>query len=1290
MRIATKLGISATIAAVVAGALQFGLVYREVLDLQQERAIASQFVIAERLMHDIDHTMQLAGRDLRMIVEDEFLQDFMTLPETDRGDRYPLLKEELQERMELTGPWDSLMVLDRNGQHLISPGSRGGHGNIHDYPASREAFLQALQGRFYVSDLVHSDHLGEDSVIFAAPIHRVVERYPQEAGDEGGADEREKEGMVSGVVLAQFRWSVIKRIIGQLGTPTDVHLFNRYGRVIASSDAEGPGEDDKVRLPSTIQQNIAKSPNGYAVASSSHGRQDMFMVYVSEKRIGDYAGHGWGLLLEQPATLVFNPVQQVAERTAVLITIILLGLATVLVLLAHGWLRPLAALNRVADRVGQGMFDHKLPASRSDEVGELASTFNRMIDQLRDHTQALTTSKAEFQRLVDLVPDAVYTASAADFHTSYISPSVETMLGFPVDEWLGQPGFWVRTIHPEDRQGTLSQMAEALRKGQSYNVEYRMLHRDGETMRWFQDRGTWVRDGEGRIVTVQGLLTDITERRHALDALRDSERKFHTISNAAQDAIILTDEDNRVVYWNPAAERILGYGESEIIGHRLYDLLVPVEQIDHVRAGFQRFAASGEGPMVGKTLELEALHKHGYLLPVELSVSALRMDGRWHAVGILRDISARKREETRLERTTRALGALHASDRLLTRATNERQLLNGVCRSLVRQAGHDFVWLGLFDPKQPGTLQLAAMAVSRDAAAVPHSPPTACLHDAAEQACPAWRALHGRRAEIVTDIQAFTAAPQWRDAALADGWQSAMSLPLLDGDQALGVISIYGRQAGLFDEEEADLLHELADNLVYGMRALRTRDQHLQAQDRLVHQAFHDSLTGLPNRAMLLQALEEVIGRLTRVPGAAGILFIDLDDFKLVNDTLGHDAGDEVLRQVGGRLQGVLRGSDMVARQGGDEFIILMSWLCDGRDGMVTEERPSDCSQEAAVVAERVVDALKQPFLIQGQDTYLGASIGIALCPYDASDSQTLLRFADSAMYRAKEVGKGYYAFYSRELSERQHHRMSLANQLHKAIEQQEFVLHYQPIIDLQTGRLVGTEALIRWQHPDGRLVAPAEFLPVAEDMSLIIPIGEWVMGEACRQVRCWCDAGTPLYVAVNLSVRQLWHSDVVSMVMDNVSRNGIDRSLLELEVTESAMTVDPARMEDFLTQFDQHGIRISLDDFGTGYSSLNRLKHLPIHTLKIDQSFVDGVPGDADDVAIVSATILLARSLSLCSLAEGIETADQWQWLRAAGCGLGQGYYFSRPVPPDEIAALLAKGGQWPLSALPAEADES
>lgn len=805
-----------------------------------------------------------------------------------------------------------------------------------------------------------------------------------------------------------------------------------------------------------------------------------------------------------------------------------------------------------------------------------------------------------------------------------------------------------------------------------------MSHSDGGQVRWLQDRGTWVRDEHGNIVTLQGVFTDITEQRQALDALRDSERKFHTISSAAQDAILLADEAGVVVYWNPAAERILGYGEAEVVGQDMHDLLVPPELRQHAHAGYRRFATSGAGEVVGKTMEQEALHKDGRRLQVELSVSALLLDGRWHAVGILRDISQRKREEARLHRTTRALGALHANDRLLTRTTQESHLLRGVCNNLVRQTGHSFVWLGLLDPQHPDRLQLAATAASQDVATDARSSPALCLHDEFDKDCPAWRAMQSQRPEVVTDIRDFSGAIKWRDEVLARGWNSAIALPLLDGDQGLGVLNIYGRETGLFDKEEIALLVELADNLAYGMRALRTREQHRQAQESLVHQAFHDSLTGLPNRAMLLQSLEEVIGRLDRLPGASGILFVDLDDFKLVNDTLGHDVGDQVLHQVGDRLQGVLRGSDMVARQGGDEFIILMSWLCSVGDKPLGRETAEDCSREAALVAERIIEVIKQPFHVQGQDVYLGASIGIALCPHDASDPQLLLRFADSAMYRAKETGKDGYAFYSQELSQRQHQRMALATQLHKAIEQREFVLYYQPVVELRSGNMVGVEALIRWRRGDGQLVPPDDFLPVAEDMGLIIPIGEWVMDEACRQLRRWSDAGYGLYVAVNLSVRQLWHSDVVAMIMHTIERTGIDRDRLELEVTESAMTVDPARMEGFLRHFDQHGIRISLDDFGTGYSSLDRLKHLPIHTLKVDRSFVDGVPGDEDDVAIVTATIQLARSLGLRSLAEGIEQAAQWHWLREAGCELGQGYLFSPPVPAEQLEHMLKEGPPW------------
>jgi len=472
----------------------------------------------------------------------------------------------------------------------------------------------------------------------------------------------------------------------------------------------------------------------------------------------------------------------------------------------------------------------------------------------------------------------------------------------------------------------------------------------------------------------------------------------------------------------------------------------------------------------------------------------------------------------------------------------------------------------------------------------------------------------------------------------------------------------------------------LATQLLEANQALENEVGERKAiEARVMHQATHDSLTGLPNRAMLLETLQIALAQARRDDGEVAILFIDLDDFKLVNDTLGHQAGDELLSRVAERLQAVTRETDLLVRQGGDEFIVLMS--------SHRHRQPAGSGEHALYltasdVADRIIHALQEPLEIAGQPGYVSASIGISLFPMDADDESMLLQHADSAMYLAKDMGRGNFQFYSQDLYDTQQKRHDLVNLLHAAIEQQAFSLEYQPLIDLATGEMVAVEALIRLRDDSGRPISPADFIPVAEDTSLILPIGEWVIREACRQQRRWQDQGIALVVAVNLSARQLWLEDLPEMIVALIDDAGVSHDAVELEVTETALMQDPVRMEASLRRFAAAGLGIALDDFGTGYSSLNRLKKLPIGKLKIDQSFVAGIPGDQDDVSIVTAIIQLSEGLGIPALAEGIETAEQYRFLKDSGCRFGQGYFFSPAVQAVEIEAMCRSREVWRLPA--------
>ncbi len=430
-------------------------------------------------------------------------------------------------------------------------------------------------------------------------------------------------------------------------------------------------------------------------------------------------------------------------------------------------------------------------------------------------------------------------------------------------------------------------------------------------------------------------------------------------------------------------------------------------------------------------------------------------------------------------------------------------------------------------------------------------------------------------------------------------------------------------------------------------------------EERIRHMAHHDALTQLPNRVLLYDRIGQAVVQAQRNRESLALLFIDLDRFKTVNDSLGHPVGDRLLQVVAGRLAACTRGSDTIARIGGDEFVVLLGDL--GEPG------------DARHVAQKVLDALSDPVMVDAHELKVTPSIGICVYPHDGRDVETLMRNADIAMYHAKQMGRNNYQFFTQAMNDAAQERLLLESDLRHAVERGEFVLHYQPQLHLSSGEITGFEALVRWQHPRRGLVAPTQFIAAAEEIGLIGPIGEWVMREACSRARAWEGAGRPqLRVAVNCSAQQFQREGFVNAVHGILLESGLPAEYLELEITESIII---QRSEEVIARFqalDDMGVRISIDDFGTGYSSLSYLKRLSIHQLKIDQSFVRDISSDPDDAAIVSAIIAIAHSLGLEVVAEGVETAEQLIFLKSLGCDIAQGYYFSKPLPADEFARLL------------------
>jgi len=433
--------------------------------------------------------------------------------------------------------------------------------------------------------------------------------------------------------------------------------------------------------------------------------------------------------------------------------------------------------------------------------------------------------------------------------------------------------------------------------------------------------------------------------------------------------------------------------------------------------------------------------------------------------------------------------------------------------------------------------------------------------------------------------------------------------------------------------------------------------QNKRAEHQLKYQATHDALTRIPNRAYLDSALGRAMQVADRARKEVAVLFLDLDRFKVINDSLGHSSGDELLRQVAKRLQSCLREQDLVSRLGGDEFVILATQL------------EANTGQH---IAEKILATLEPPFDVFGQTLYISSSIGISLYPNDGADQDELLAFADAAMYSAKTAGRNTYRFYTSGMNAAVREELELENDLREAVESQAFELHYQPKLDTDSGRMVGMEALIRWHHPKRGWVSPAEFIPLAESTGLIVRIDTWVLEEAIRQLSAWKQQGQTLVpIAVNVSAREFVSGNVLGRIEQLIAWSGLPANLLELEITETTLMQDVDGTAPILAALKKLGVGLAVDDFGTGYSSLNYLKRLPIDVLKIDQSFVSDIGTDEDDTTIVSAVITLAHSLRMKVVAEGVETEAQAAFLKDRGCDMSQGYWHSRPLPADDLLAF-------------------
>ncbi|WP_136419292.1 EAL domain-containing protein [Herbaspirillum sp. ST 5-3] len=694
------------------------------------------------------------------------------------------------------------------------------------------------------------------------------------------------------------------------------------------------------------------------------------------------------------------------------------------------------------------------------------------------------------------------------------------------------------------------------------------------------------------------MAQDITDRVRSQEELR----RFRMALDSSIDAVYLIDRERmRFIDANETALSTLGYTHQELLHLGPQDLKPDDGELERINHRFDEVIGSDS-----KTGILHTVHqrKDGKRFPVEVYLRAVQSEGRQLLVAVVRDITARLQAEAVLRESEERFRVAfnQAAVGLAHVAPDGRWLMvNKKLCEIVGYSRKELLEMRFQDITHPEDL-IADWSVAR-------------------------RMIAG-------EVDEKTWEKRYRHKNGYYIWVNLTSSTVRD------------------EEGKPKYFSTVVEDI----------SRRKQIEEELLHLANYDALTSLPNRSLLLDRLTQALAFANRSGGQVAVMMIDLDRFKNINDSLGHDVGDKIIIEIARRLSFTVRAGDTIARLGGDEFVVI---------------RPDIAHENAAaIMAQQILEAMSRPMAMQDHEFYPTGSIGVSVFPRDGHDAQTLLKNADTAMYRAKDAGRNNFQFYAHEMNSRALDRLKLESGLRRALERDEFVLHYQPQMDLSSGRIIGVEALLRWEPPGQPMVFPGDFIPVAEDTGLIVPMGEWVLRTACAQGRAWREnsALAHVKVAVNLSARQFKQQDIVKTVSRVLEETGCSPEWLELEITESVIMENPEAAADVLLKLSKMGVHLSIDDFGTGYSSLSYLKRFPIDSLKIDKSFVRDITTDSDDAAIAKAVIALAHSLKMKVIAEGVETLEQLDFLRKQRCDQMQGYYLSRPVAVSHLEKLMAE----------------
>jgi diguanylate cyclase (GGDEF)-like protein/PAS domain S-box-containing protein len=729
---------------------------------------------------------------------------------------------------------------------------------------------------------------------------------------------------------------------------------------------------------------------------------------------------------------------------------------------------------------------------------------------------------------------------------------------------------------------------------------------------------------------------------YALLYAADDGKWLRILLDSAPVAVVVEDQHGRIRVWNPEAERLFGWCAAEVVGHAL--AFGP--DADRIKSE-RRLQRALDGERIQEA-DLECMRHDASRFSADVRVIPLTdRDGRVFAVlSIYTDSSERKRAERHMILqgvVTRSLSeADNASDAVVRVIQSFCGLSDWICGvHWVVEPGDGVLrcqdsWHAPGDPALERFV--GVLAAARIGAQDGHM----LARRAFAKSMPVWAGDLG----LETSVTAVAA----RDAGL----RSAFAFPVCVDGETLGAIELYSRVQQQQDRDLLRIAGQLGGQI----------GQHISRREterRLQFVVSHDPLTGLPNRTIFSQRLSQALAQAARYDHKVALLFIDLDRFKIVNDTMGHEAGDRLLREVAERLRDSLREGDTVGRHGGDEFVVLIEQY--------------ESAMQVAGVAQKIIDQAGMPYVFDGHEFHVSASIGIATYPNDGQDGSALLKHADIAMYRAKEAGKNQYQFYSPHMNRLSLERIDLETSLRHALERGELMLLYQPMFDMDGRGVVGMEALLRWRRSDSTIVAPADFMPLAEETGLAVHIGEWVLRTACAQARVWQDRNSkPVRVAVNISPRHFAHGNLVGCVEDVLRATRLQPGTLQLEITESTVMQSAERAERVLRMLKEQGVRVAVDDFGTGFSSLSHLQRFPLDAVKVDRSFIASITQSGKGAAVARAVIAMAHSFGLRAVAEGVETEDQARFLRIQGCDEMQGFLFSPALAPEQAVEVLER----------------